>query len=180
MTRVFAGAASPRPNAALAVIAVSDEDDHSYGSPAYFARSLLGAKGKGNEHLVTFSVIGGTLPNGCYPPGEQKYFGGLAEPANRYLQVVGKTGGVPGSICDNSFETTLVQIAQALNTLRRIFPLSLEPDPSTISVKVNGVSIPASIVNGWQWQPQTQSVAFLGNYVPPPGAQVRIEYAISG
>src|SRR5262249_36111700 len=89
-----------RPNAALAVIVVSDEDDSSYGAPAYYARFLLGAKGKGNENLVSFSAIAGTLPNGCYPPGEQIYFGGLAEPAQRYLQVVSRTGGVPGSICN--------------------------------------------------------------------------------
>jgi hypothetical protein len=68
-------------------------------------------KGKGNENLVTFSVIGGTTPNGCYPPGEQVYWGGLADPAFRYSQVATRTGGVVGSIYDPSFENTLVRIA---------------------------------------------------------------------
>ncbi|MBX5480931.1 MAG: VWA domain-containing protein [Myxococcaceae bacterium] len=167
-----------RPNAALAVIAVSDEDDSSYGDPAYYARFLRGVKGKGNENLTSFSVIGGTTPNGCYPPGEQIYYGGLAEPAFRYAAVATKTGGVVGSICDASFEDTLVRIAQALNTLRRTFPLSLVPDAATLTVTVNGVKIPRDVVNGWQYRPDTQSIAFLGNYVPPPGAQIRIEYAI--
>ena len=93
--------------------------------------------------------------------------------------VATRTGGIVGSICSNSFETTLVQIAQALNTLRRVFPLSLEPDPATISVRVNGVLIPRDIVNGWQYRDETQSIAFLGNYVPPPAAQILVEYAIS-
>lgn len=168
-----------RPNAALAVIAVSDEDDSSYGDTGYFVRFLRGAKGKGNESLVSFSVIGGTTPNGCYPPGEQIYYGGLAAPAFRYSTVATRTGGVVGSICDASFEDTLVQIAQALNTLRRVFPLSIVPDPSTLSVTVNGVAIPRDVVNGWQYRAETQSIAFLGNYVPPPGAQIRIEYAIN-
>jgi hypothetical protein len=168
-----------RPNAALAVIVVSDEDDSSYGDPGYYARAFRGAKGKGNESLVTFSTIGGTTPQGCYPPGEQVFFGGLAEPAFRYSSVSTKTGGVIGSICDASFEDTLVQIAQALNTLRRIFPLSVEPGTDSIVVTVNGVAIPRDPAMGWQYRPQTQSIAFLGTYIPPPGSIIRIEYAIS-
>lgn len=168
-----------RPNAALAVIAVTDEDDGSWGETAYYARWLRGAKGKGNENLVSFSVIGGTTPNGCYPPGESIYYGGLADPAFRYAAVASRTGGVVGSICNSSFETTLVQIAQALNTLRRIFPLSLTPDPATLYVTVNGVVIPRNVVTGWQYREETRSIAFVGNYVPPPGSTVRIEYVIS-
>lgn len=166
-----------RPNAALAIIAVTDEDDSSYGETAYYARRFRSVKGKGNENLVSFSVIGGTTPNGCFPPGEQIYFGGLADPAFRYSAVAQKTGGVIGSICDASFENTLVRIAAALNTLRRVFPLSIVPLVGTISVRVNGVTIPRDVVNGWQYIPQTNSIAFLGNYLPPPGATIRIEYA---
>ena len=51
-----------RPNAALAIIVVSDEDDSSFGSTDYFARAFQAAKGPGNESLVSFSTIGGTTP----------------------------------------------------------------------------------------------------------------------
>ena len=44
---------------------------------------------------------------------------------------------------------------------------------------VNGVPVSEDIVNGWQYRPETQSIAFLGNYVPPPGALIRIEYAFT-
>lgn len=168
-----------RPGAALAMIAVSDEDDSSYGETAYYARVFRSLKGKGNENLVTFSVIGGTTPSGCFPPGEQIYFGGLAEPAFRYSAVAQKTGGVIGSICDASFESTLLRIAQALNTLRRAFPLSLAPIVESITVRVNGVLAPRDIVNGWQYRAETQSVVFLGNLIPPPGSMVQIEYAFT-
>jgi hypothetical protein len=168
-----------RPNAALAVIVVSDEDDSSFGQTAGYARALRSAKGKGNEGLVSFSVIGGTTPSGCYPPGEQIYLGGLAEAAYRYSEVASRTGGVIGSICDSSFETTLIRIAQALNTLRRVFPISLPPNPDTVTVRVNGLVIARDPINGWQLNPGTQSITFLGNYVPPPAAEVRIEYAFS-
>lgn len=168
-----------RPNAALAIIVVSDEDDSSFGEPSYYARAFRSAKGKGNENLVSFSTIAGTTPSGCYPPGEQQYYGGLAEPAFRYSAVSAKTGGVVGSICDASFETTLVKIAAALNTLRRVFPLSIAPNVDSIAVTVNGAPVPRDVVNGWQYRAETQSIVFLGNYVPPPGAEIRIEYAFS-
>lgn len=167
-----------RPDAALAVIAVSDEDDASLGGPAYYARFLRSAKGKGNENLASFSVIGGTVPNGCYPPGEQGYFGGLADPAFRYSEVANQTSGIVGSICDSTFETTLIRIAEALSTLRRTFPLSVSPDPSTITVQVNGAVIPQDPFVGWQYQVDTRAVTFLGTYVPPPGASILIRYAV--
>lgn len=168
-----------RPNAALAVITVTDEDDGSYGEPAHYTRFLRGVKGQGNENLVSFSIMGGTVPDGCYPPGEEIYYGGLARPAFRYSAVASRTGGIIGSICDSSFETTLVRIAEALDTLRRVFPLSLKADPSTLSVRVNGALVPRDVVNGWQYREETRSIAFLGNYVPPPGATLRFEYAIA-
>jgi hypothetical protein len=168
-----------RPRAALAVIVVTDADDGSFGEPAYYSRWLRGVKGAGNENLVSFSTIGGTVPDGCYPPGAQIYFGGLADPAFRYTAVSTKTGGTIGSICNPSFESTLVQIAAALNTLRRVFPLSLTPDPATISVRVNGALVARDVVSGWQYRQDTNSIAFLGTYVPPPGASILFQYAIS-
>jgi hypothetical protein len=177
--RSGANAGFLRPNAALAVIVVTDEDDSSYGDANYYARFLRSLKGPGNENLSSLSVIGGITPDGCFPPGEEIYYGSLAEPAFRYSAVATKTGGIIGSICDVSFEGTLVKIAQALNTLRRVFPLSLKPDPASITVRVNGTEIPRDVVNGWQYRADTQSVTFLGNYVPPPGAILRFEYAIA-
>ena len=168
-----------RPNAALAIIVVSDEDDSSFGTTDYFARAFQAAKGPGNESLVSFSTIAGTTPSGCTPAGEENFYGSLAEPAFRYSAVSTKTSGVVGSICDASFENTLVQIAQALNTLRRVFPLTLVPSSGSLTVKVNGLIIPQDPVNGWQYRADTNSVVFLGTFVPPPAAEIRLEYAFS-
>ncbi len=178
-----ANAGLVRPKAALGIIVVTNEDDSSFGTTDYYARAFRGLKGKGNENLVSFSVIGGTMPNGCTPPGEAALYGSLADPAFRYAEVAARTGGVIGSICDTSFESTLVRIAQALNTLRRVFPLTLKPLLQTlrVSVVVGGVSTPIvqDPVAGWQYRADSNSVVFLGTYVPPPGALVRIDYAFS-
>jgi hypothetical protein len=111
------------------------------------------------------------------PPGETGLYGSQADPSVRYAEVATKTGGIIGSICDASFEQTLIRIAQALNTLKRVFPLTLPPIANSISVTVNGATIPQDLVNGWQYRADTNSVVFLGNYVPPPGASVRLRYA---
>ena len=166
-----------RPNAALAIIVVTNEDDSSFGTTDYYARVFKGLKGKGNENLVSFSVIGGTIPNGCVPPGETGLYGSTANPAIRYAEVATKMGGIIGSICDASFEQTLIRIAQALNTLKRVFPLTLRPIVNSITVTVGGVTIPQDPVNGWQYRADTNSIVFLGNYVPPPGSTVRLTYA---
>jgi hypothetical protein len=84
---------------------------------------------------------------------------------------------VVGSICDASFENTLVLIAQALNTLKRVFPITLTPVLGSLSVTVNGATIPENPITGWQYRADTNSIVFLGTYVPPPAAIVRIEYA---
>jgi hypothetical protein len=39
--------------------------------------------------------------------------------------------------------------------------------------------VPQNDVTGWQYRPDTNSVVFLGTYVPPPGSTIRIEYAFA-
>jgi len=165
-----------RANAALVLIVLSDEDDSSLGTTDYFSRVFRSAKGKGNERLVSFSSIAGTTPDGCFPPGEENLFNGRAAPAFRYEAVVQKTGGVVGSICDASFESTLTQIASGLGTLRRIFPLTLAAVPESIVVMVDGVVIPRDALAGWEYSSDNKSLNFPGSYIPPPKSLIRIEY----
>ncbi|MBI5544056.1 MAG: VWA domain-containing protein [Deltaproteobacteria bacterium] len=167
-----------RQGAALAVIVVSDADDESEGGTAYYSRRLRSMKGPGYENLVSFSAIAGTLPDGCWPPGEETYFGSKAGAAFRLSDMARRTGGVFASICDEGFENSLIRIAQALNTLKRIFPLTLKPDPATLSVLVDGVPVAPDAINGWEYRAEINSVAFSGDYVPAPGSFVQIFYAI--
>lgn len=173
-----------RPKAALGIIVVTNEDDSSFGTTDFYARAFRSLKGKGNENLVSYSVIGGTMPNGCTPPGEAGLYGSLANPSFRYSEVATKTGGIIGSICDASFEDTLLRIAQALNTLKRVFPLTLPPLIASLHVTVidttgAAVALPQDPVSGWQYRADSNSVVFLGTYIPPPGSTVRIDYAFS-
>jgi hypothetical protein len=168
-----------RPRSALAVIALSDSDDDSFGGVAYYARLLRSAKGPGWENFASFSAIAGTLPDGCYSPGEETFYGSKADPPVRLADMVRRTGGVLASICDPAFDKSLTRIAQALNTLRRVFPLSLIPDPTTIGVTVDSIPVAQDPVNGWQYRADLNAIEFAGDYVPPPGSYIQIFYAIA-
>ncbi len=174
-----------RPNAALAVITLSNGDDESFGTVGHYARFLRGIKGPGNENWVSFSTISGDVPNGCQPGRDANFWGTFADPATRLNDMTLRLGGVVGSICDNSFEDTLSRISEALNTLRKAFPLSLKPDPGTITVLVTaagqsgGVVIPNDPTLGWTYSATLNAIQFLGSYVPPPGSLIQIQYAIT-
>ncbi len=169
-----------RPSAALAVIAAANSDDQSFGEPGWYARWLLGLKGKGDEALVTFSALGGPT-GGCTPTGQENLFGAQVEPTIRMQELVQATGGVFESICDEpAFVPALQEIALNLKTLRRYFPLSAPPDPTSISVRVDGQPVAQDPQEGWQYVAAINSVAFLGSYVPDPDAKVVITYAVAG
>ncbi len=168
-----------RPGASLAVIGASDSDDSSFGEVAWYARWLKGFKGKGNEALITFSALGGPDPSGCTPPGQEQVLGAHVDPTTRLHGLVTATGGVFESICDQGgFDGALKRIALNLKTLRKYFPLSVTPDVTTITVTVDGQPVAQDPQEGWQYLPAINSIAFLGSFVPDPGATVVITYAV--
>ncbi len=167
-----------RDGAALAIIGAADTDDESFGEPAWYARWLKGLKGKGNEELVTFSALGGPT-GGCTPTGQAQIFGSQVDPTVRLQELVTATGGVFESICDEpAFVPALQRIALNLKTLRRYFPLSVTPDPTSIAVTVDGAPVAQDPQAGWEYLSAINTVAFLGSYVPDPGADVTISYAV--
>lgn len=165
-----------RPNANLAIIVVSDEDDHSLGDPAYFARRFRALKGVGNEDTVTYSAVAGDLPDGCVAPGDQNLLWGKAKAGKRYKKVTDLTHGIFASICAADFNDTLTTLGLAFAGLRRIFPLSATPVVSSLQVFVNNVAVGQSRTNGWIYDATSLSIQFLGNFVPPPGATIEIHY----
>ncbi len=172
-----------REGASLAVIVLSDEDDDSFGEPAHFARLIDGVKGPGWEARTSLSAIAGPLPSGCRRPGDERVFRGGADAAVRYAAVVAATGGELGSICADDFSPSLRRVALALDTLRRRFPLSLEPIPGRIEVRVReteGAALRVVPAADWRWDEAPNELVFEGAWLPPPGAHLEIEYALAG
>lgn len=165
-----------RPEADLAIIVVTDEDDSSLGEPSHYARRLRALKGLGNELTVSFSAVIGDLPDGCVSPGDENILWGEAEAGTRYAEVAQETGGIVASVCAGDWSRTLTDLALQFSGLRRIFPLSAKPVDASLRVEVDGRPVARSRDDGWVYDAQTLSIQFLGTYVPPPGSTVRIRY----
>lgn len=164
-----------RTDAALAVIAVSDEEDQSSRAVSFYENFLRNIKGFQNSGMFSFSAIVGTQAGGCNGPG------GNADYAPRYIQVAQNTGGVVESICNANWGQTLANIGLNSFGLKRQFVLSSAPVASTISVDVNGTSIPSVTPGGtsrWDYDAATNSVIFQTGSVPEAGATISITYSV--
>jgi hypothetical protein len=132
-----------RPDAALLIIFVSDGLDYSPGDYEYYWRAYHQAKGIGNDNLILVSAIAGDYPSGCYvhagtyPGGCVVTADGHIDPGIHLYEIVTRSAGVFGSICDTQFDQTLDQIRIQAVGLQRRFRLSNLPDPTTIQVEVH-------------------------------------------
>ncbi len=155
-----------RPDARLAVITVSDEEDQSDGPVNLYIDFFRNIKGFRNPQLVSLSAIGGNVPGGC----------ATADEGRRYFDAAAALNGQFESICTQSWQTMLQSIGLDVFTLRQAWGLSRPADPNTLTVRVNGVSIAQNSNDGWSFDTASNTVTFHGTEVPPPGATIEIQY----
>jgi len=174
-----------RDEAALFIIFVSDEDDHSFGPVSYYYRLFESYKGPGNDGRVsTSAVVGPADPDnpGCFDQAR-----GAAEPGYRYVDLAGQSGGTFASICSD-FNQSLAQLSITAAGLKAIFPLAGLPNTAAripcegvasaeLCVTVNGVALAKDDSrNGWTYDAGIHAVIFGVNDVPPPEARILVEY----
>ena len=94
----------------------------------------------------------------------------------RYMDLVNKTNGILGSVCDSSFANSLSFIQQRIVELSTSFKLDSIPKQSTIVVTVNGSVIANSTTSGWTYSSDSNSITFHGSSVPAASATVNIAY----
>jgi hypothetical protein len=168
-----------REGASLAVIFVSDEDDSSQGDIRYYQRFFTTLKQVGNERRVIMAAIVGEGPSGCSGGSGQAAYG------ERYHQFIEALGGTTASICAADFSVTLAQLGLTVAGLGRKFSLSQEPDPVTLEVRVRESGsaawsdIPRDDADGWRYDGNENAIYFDGSYVPPPEADIEVEYGNS-
>ncbi len=154
-----------RDDSALAIIFVSDEDDHSFGQVSFYRRYFEQLKAVGNENRVLAGAIVGPQPDGC----------ATAAAGTRYHMLVQNVGGSIGSICAADFSETLSNLGLTVAGLDRRFQLSDDsPEEATLGVTVNGQAIQEDWQNGWTYE--NGNIFFNGGYVPPPGSTVEVSY----
>lgn len=173
-----------RDDAALAAIVLSDEDDDSTIDESTFTSWFQGLKS--DPAQVTFNAVVGD-PSG---PGLLDFGGcsGLvdgdmlqADAGDRYIDVVGRTGGIWRSICYEDYSETLAHVSLSSAGMVTTWTLSQTPTNSgQIEVYVDGTQWYYSLLDGWTYDADENSITFHGDALPGVGAYVLIRYPVAG
>ena len=153
-----------RPDANLAVIYVSDDDDHSSESIGSVVSALQGVKASQTGSFAAHALV--AMPPGCAQ--ETENYGA------RYTAVADATGGASTSICDSDFEQAFSRIGVACFGDAATFHLEQPAKPETLEVLVNGLECEGS----WSLSPDVSSVVFDfdSDCFPQPGTPIVIRY----
>lgn len=155
-----------RPDARLAIIFISDEEDFSSQPVPFYETYFRSLKDNDPSKLSISAVVGPRDLSSCSTASSS----GL-----RYIQLAEDTGGVVESICTPNWSNSLENLSDSAFGPKRNFPLSDVPaDPSKIAVRVNG----ADVTSGWHYDAGTNSVLFDAGSAPPAGSYVEITYPL--
>mgnify|MGYP001204720485 CR=1 FL=1 len=157
-----------RDDADLVVILVSDEEDSSPESIAWYVTRFAALKAPQSGVGVKLHAIVYTL-DGCL--GSK-----WGTPGERYIQAVAAFDGYVASICATDFEDEFDDIGAKTFGLKDQFYPTLPPDPETLEVRVDG----QACTTGWSWNANTSAVVFdpNGPCFPEFDATIEIEYDV--
>jgi hypothetical protein len=155
-----------RDDARLVLIFVTDEEDFSPQSVAYYETFFRGLKGN-DSSLLSISAISGPENLATCPTASST--------GSRYLALARATGGVTESICTPNWAASLQKLSDSAFGPKRRFTLSQTPaDAAQLGVLVNGVPVGS----GWTYDAASNSVVFDVGSVPPPGALIEVTYPL--
>lgn len=185
-----------RPDAFLAIIIVSDEDDFSHNDSTsglksyYFSENYndpkmytvqsyvdflttytAGASAGKNFSVNTISI----LDSACLTQLKDS----AQKIGQRYIALADATGGQKISLCSD-FSQSLQVLSESIVELSSVFQLTREPIEETISVVVDGTMVPKDGSNGWTYDVTTNSIAFHGSAIPAAGSDVKITFDPKG
>jgi hypothetical protein len=162
-----------RQDAQLEIIILSDEEDQSSSTPAFYIDFFKNIKGYYNVNMMHVNTIVG-IDDGSGQGICTASDGTVAQASPRYLEVAGQTGGKQGTICDPTFATVMNEIGAQAFGLKVQFYLSRLADPATVTVKVRGTAC----ATGWTYDAVSNSVLFdeTNACMPQPGDEIVIDY----
>lgn len=154
-----------RPDANLAIVALSDEEDQSDESDDlmldYF-QSIHGAD------RVKFHAIAGPVSEPCATR--------QAMPGIRYNLMSRRTGGQFFNICLEDWQPLLQSLGLNVFVPIDSWQLTQAASPASIVVTVDGVTVPYSQTQGFTFDAPTNKIAFHGTAVPGPGQEIEVQY----
>jgi hypothetical protein len=180
-----------RPDAFLAIMIVSDEQDDGVGLSLPDERGInYRMQGHTNYYYdapAAVKDIGAILPGGRFSinaiTGTKAANGEMCsyvvgnkrvrplEEGSEYLRAATLSGGLAESICDTSWAAKFERMAQGINQQIRSFKLSKSARPDSIRVLVN-----KQISADWSYHAESSSIEFAPNHVPEFGSDIEVRY----
>ncbi|MBI5544511.1 MAG: choice-of-anchor D domain-containing protein [Deltaproteobacteria bacterium] len=162
-----------RPDAKLAIIMLSDEEDQGASQNVeYYIDLFQQLKGAKNTQLFALHAIAGEPPDGCSATVNGTTLSAAA--GKRYHEAVTRSGGIFRSICTADWGTIATDIGLDAFAARMQYILTRACDQATLRVKVNGVLQSAGV--NYTFDAASNSIVFNANSSPPPGATITAEY----
>jgi hypothetical protein len=173
-----------RPDSFLAVIIVDNQDDFSgngrcngcninqrYNAPTLdsvqtyvdFLNNITGTSGA----TARYNVSAMTQTSSPCQGGTNMV---------RIMDLVQKTNGTLGNICDADFGPAMAQIASKITLLSTQYFLDRTPIIGTIEVTINGAFIPEDSTNGWTYDSAANSIQFHGSAVPAQDSFILVNF----
>jgi hypothetical protein len=149
-----------RPDAYLAVVILSDEEDQSSGAVDQYTDMLKGYKA--NAGLVkVYSIVDVNKTNS----GK-----GITTGGDRYIDASAKTAGVSADIRED-FASVLSAMGDEILNLLGSFALAADPIPGSLKVYVNN-----QLVSNYSFDAASRSIKFDPNSLPQAGANIKVTY----
>ncbi|MCB9640115.1 MAG: choice-of-anchor D domain-containing protein [Myxococcales bacterium] len=156
-----------RKDASLSVVFVTDEPDQSTQPLNFYQQFFESLRGTQRGRVVRLSAITAPMPaKSCQD----------ATTNGRYWSLAGVFGGSTESICAADWSQTLKSLAAATFGLQKRFFLSRSATAGTITVTVDGQSVPAT---AYTYDPATQSITFQDNSIPQANQKIDINYKVT-
>jgi hypothetical protein len=152
-----------RPDANLAIVEMSDEEDQSGKAVNVYLDKFYALKPK-KGMVKIYSIVTEVLPD------DHTLSDSIGK---RYMQASSITGGIASEI-KSDFSTTLLDIGTSIVSLVDSFSLAEAPYNDAIKVYVNSTSI----TTGWTYDATSRSVKFSPTSVPAEGSLVEIDYHV--
>ncbi len=165
-----------RPNALLAVIYLSNEDDDSANEDwkKFFDQLRPALKYGGRSWVVQY--MGVTTAD----PSCKSSAWGYYEPGLRFMDLAKTSGGAAVSICNGDMRAALSNVKARILEMMTEYVLPAKPVVDSIKVYVNNQLIPKSETDGWTYDATKNSVIFHGTAIPAQDSVIKVDFDRDG
>lgn len=164
-----------REDSYLNIIVLSNEDDESKYGWNYYAEFLDKLRpdyedGSKSWALHFFGVL--SFQDNC-PSGDWSFY---KSPGFKFLELVGYSSGMSGSICDNTMFKALSGIKARVIQVLTDYKLNRVPNIDTIKVFINGNLVEKNDVNGWSYIQDKNIIRFNGTAIPKADDSINVDF----